>query len=395
MEEIKNVRRPAAINKIEISEKLTHLKDVLKDAKKAGIYLTQEGALRWLTGVRHQITDIAANDISPVSALCLVKGNKYELTFITSPFEMPRIQDELPPIFKTNTEVKIKFALTAPKLGATIIKPTDSIYAATVGQICRPLIGDHKGNQFKKYTWVASMQTAAIAKAAYEIEPGMNGTQVRQIMLNNMIDMGLETNMLLVALKKQENHLHPLYNDKYKITANSMLKLVSAGRLGDVIVSATQMVRFGKISRKEATNYAALQQAVVEYADLYRNGANEHDIYLQCGKRFNMVEKDFGIKGFGKSAYLHHLGGPTSPLGNRDYCLDKTCSNTCFSGMSFAINPVDCLTGTKVEVQGIVNTEGAPTMLDYSLYVPEDMLTFSEVTASGGTVAKIANIIQR
>ena len=395
MGEIKKVKRPAALNKIEISEKLAHLKAVLKSKKKAGIYLTQEGAMRWLTGVRQQITDIAANDISPVNALCAVKGSKFEITFITTPFETPRIKDELPPVFKDNKEVKIKFALNTPKMGASVIKPADTIYAETVDAICRPLIGGYKGNQFKKYTWVASMQTAAITKSAYEIEPGMNGVQVRQIMMNNMTDLGLETNMLLVALKKQEGHLHPLYNEKYKIGANGMLKLVSAGRLGDVIVSATQMVRFGKITRKEATNYAALQQAVVEYADLYRNGANEHDIYLNCGKRFRMIAKDFGIKGFEKSAYLHHLGGPTSPLGNRDYCLDKTSANTCFAGMSFAINPVDCLTSTKVEVQGIVNAEGAPTMLDYSLYTPEDMLTFSEVTASGGTVAKVPNIIQR
>ncbi len=395
MGEIKKVRRPAAINKIEISEKLSHLKEVLKSKKKTGIILTQEGSLRWLTGVRQQITDIAANDISPINALCVVKGNRYEITFITTPYEMPRIQDELPPVFKTNKEVKIKFATKLPKLGAGIIKPEDKIFAEIVDALCRPLIGDQKGNQYKKYVWVAAMQTAAIAKSAYEIAPGMNGVQVRQIMMNNMIDMGLETNMLLVALKKQENHLHPLYNDKYKIAANGMLKLVSAGRLGDVIVSATQMVRFGKITKKEAANYAALQQAVIEYADLYRNGANEHDIYVECGKRFKQVAKDFGLKGFEKSAYLHHMGGPTSPLGNRDYTLDNTSSNTCFAGMSFAINPVDCLTGTKAEVQGIVNAEGAPTMLDYSLYTPEDMLTFTEITASGGTVAKVPDIIQR
>ncbi len=395
MTEIKMARRPATLNKVEISEKLSHLKEVLKSRKKAGLYLTQEGSMRWLTGVRHQIVDIAPNDGSPVCALCMVKGNKFEITLVSAPFEMDRIKDEVPPMFKDNKEVKIKFALTAPKMGASIVKPADAIYASVVDQVCRPLIGDIKGNQFKKYTWTASMQTLAIARAAYEIAPGMNGSEVRQIMMKHMVDLGVETNMLLVALKKQEGHLHPLYNDKYKITSNSMLKLVSAGRLGDTIVSATQMVRFGKITKKEAAHYAALQQAVVEYADLYRNGANEHDIYLECGKRFNKVGRDFGLKGFGKSAYLHHLGGPTSPLGNRDYCLDKTSSNTCFPGMSFAINPVECFTLTKVEIQGIVNTEGAPTMLDYSLYTPEDMLEFKEVTASGGTTAKIAEIIVR
>ena len=395
MAEIKIVKRPAAINKIEISDKLMHLKDVLKKDKKSGIYLIQEGALRWLTGLRQQIIDIAPGTQTEVSALVMVKGNSFELTFVTTPFEMPRIKDEIPPIFNSNKEVKIKFALKEPKMGVSIVKPSDKIYSRVVDAVVRPLIGDHKGNQFKKYTWVASMTTAAIAKTAYELEPGMNGSQVRMLMMKNMVDLGVETNMLLVALKRQEGHLHPLYNDKYKITPSSMLKLVSAGRLGDVIVSATQLVRFGKLTQKEAACYAALQQATIEYADLYRNGANEHDIYTECGKRFNKVAKDFALKGFGKSAYNHHLGGPTSPLGNRDYCLDKTSSATCFAGMSFAINPVDVIASTKAEVQGIINVEGAPTMLDYSLYTPEEMLTFTEVTASGGTTAKIANIIQR
>lgn len=393
MIDLTKIKRPAEITKVELQDKLAHLTAVLKAEKKSGVLLNQEGAMRWLTGVRHQIIDISPADVSPVSALCEIKGKSVSITFITAPFEMDRIKDQLPKVFKGIA--RIKFVNTLAKLGKTVLLPGAADYNKVVGKIVRPLIGGLRGNQYKKYDWVASMQNALVVKCAYEIEPGMNGRDVRAMMFKTFADHGLETNMLLIALKGQGNHLHPLYDERYKVGKNCWLKLVSAGRHADVIVSETLMVKFGKMTNKEAAAYAALQDATVEYADLYRNGVNEQVLYKECGKRFNKVARKYGLKGFGKSAYLHHLGGPTSPLGNRDYCLDASSSADCFAGMSFAINPVENIFGTKVEVQGIVQEEGAPHMLDISKYTDDKLHTFRTVTSENGTVCQMPEVILR
>jgi hypothetical protein len=121
---------------------------------------------------------------------------------------------------------------------------------------------------------------------------------------------------------------------------------------------------------------------------------SESEICAAVGERFKRIERETGLKGFQPSAYFHHMGGPTSPLGNRDYLLEEGGTRRMFPWMQFAINPCDVLQYTKVELQGIVMPEGAPLMLDGSRFVPEDLGLFSDIRASGGTIAKVANIIE-
>lgn len=133
----------------------------------------------------------------------------------------------------------------------------------------------------------------------------------------------------------------------------------------------------------------------MEYADCYRAGAVEGEIYGEVGKRFAMTGEAHGIAGFGASAYLHHLGGPTSPLGNRDYIIEPEGRRRMFPMMQFAVNPVEAAHGLKVEVQGIVTGEGPPRMLDSSIYTPPSLMTCSTITAAGGTRGKVADLIVR
>jgi len=60
----------------------------------------------------------------------------------------------------------------------------------------------------------------------------------------------------------------------------------------------------------------------------------------------------------------------------------------------FAINPVDCLAGLKVELQGIVQSDGAPPhILDTSKYVSPEMLSFREVKSGLGTRALLPELL--
>src|SRR5271169_1469787 len=122
--------------------------------------------------------------------------------------------------------------------------------------------------------------------------------------------------MVLVALTGQEKHLHPLYSSQYRVEKGGWVKLVVGGRYAELIVSITVMAIVGRpLSDGEARIYSALQQAAVEYADLFRNGTSEADIFRNAGVKFTEIENARGLKGFRPSAYNHHMGGPTSPLG--------------------------------------------------------------------------------
>lgn len=379
----------------ELEGKFAHLRAVLERQGFTSILLSREGAIRWLTGTRHQVIDIAPDAESPVHALVRLSPGAVALTFLTARTEMPRIRDQLPEIFRGVAGVTIDFQESAPPQSNGALLPGRAGYDEALAEIIRPLLGGREGNQLRKLEWLHAMTTAVLAETALRLKVGMNGAEVRGMVFSGLASRDVECNLILVALAGQEKHFHPLYNSRYRAERGCWIKLVAGARYAELIVSATAMAKIAAPpTKEEARVYAALQRGTVEYADLYRNGMRESDIYAEVGERFMRIEKETGLKGFQPSAYFHHMGGPTSPLGNRDYLLEAGGTRHIFPWMQFAINPCDVLQYTKVELQGIVMPEGVPLMLDGSRFVPKDLGLFTEIRAQGGTVALVANVIE-
>jgi Xaa-Pro aminopeptidase len=384
---------PPMLTKEELEGKLGHLRGVLDRRGLSAILLSQEGAVRWLTGTRHQIIDIAPDAESPVHALVHVRPEAVDVALLTTRIEMPRVHDQLTEVFRGMEGVRVEFR-ESPGPPSESLLPGATGYEEAVGEIVRPLLGGPNGNQVRKVAWLHSMTVAVLAQTALRLEVGMNGAEVRGRVFSGLASRDVECNLILVALAGQEKHFHPLYDARYRVERGGWVKLVTGTRYAEAIVSATVMVKVGcPPSKEESRVYAALQRGVVEYADLYRNGMSESQIHKEVGERFARIERETGLGGFQASAYFHHLGGPTSPLGNRDYILEAGGTRSMFPWMQFAINPCDVLQHTKAELQGIVMPDGAPLMLDGSRFVPKDLGMFSEVRAQGGTVAMVPNVI--
>ena len=389
-------QRPENLTRTELEMKISHLSAELARAKVRGIHLAQEGAMRWLTGIRHQINDIAPDAASPVQALIRQSGSVLDIAFVTTRIEMPRIRDQVPEAFAGIAGVGISFQETQPSLAADVLAPSAPAYAEVVGRIVRPLLGGLSGNQHAKLAWLSAATTVVMAETARELAPGMNGAEVRARLLENLLRRDIDCNLVLVALAGQETHFHPLWDARYRIEKDCWVKLVAGARFAEMFVSATIMLKLGSPAAEGARKaYRALQEGCVEYADCYRNGAAESHIFEEIGRRFAALEAKHGIVGFAACAYAHHLGGPTSPLGNRDFLIEKGGRRSMFPWMQFAINPVETLFNTKVELQGVVLPDGAPHMLDISSFTPPDLMSFSEIVSSGGTRAKVADILQR
>ena len=394
--ELRLERKPEALARSELEAKIGHLIAELSRAGAGAILFYQEGAMRWLTGIRHQIVDIAPDAASPVQAHARTRGSSLEISFVTTPFEMPRVKDQLPAVFAGLPSVKISFHTSLPSASADALLPSAPGYSEVMGRIVRPVLGGFSGNQYAKISWLCAATTAVLAETGDALEPGMNGAEVRARALEGFLRRDIESNLVLVALHGQEKHPHPLWDSRYRVEHDCWVKLVAGARHAEMILSATVMVKIGsKVSSDALASYRALQEGVVEYADCYRSGAVEGDIYQEIGRRFEAIEKKHGIPGFGASAYAHHLGGPTSPLGNRDYLLSEGGNRVMFPWMQFAINPLETRFATKVEVQGIVMEGSAPHLLDASRFTPSDLLTFRNVVSSNGTKARVADILER
>ncbi|NOU36301.1 MAG: M24 family metallopeptidase [Kiritimatiellaceae bacterium] len=373
---------------------MRHLAGVLADCGYAAVVFSSEGAMRWLTGLKHQLGDIAPGAASPVQALVQVSStDSFKITVVSKTFEMPRLKDEIPSVFKLFPGIEFNFSETVPPLTASTATADSKDYLAVMDRIVRPLPGGLEGSSFKKLEWLSGTAMQALGETAGQLREGMNGLMVRGLLLDNLAARGVDANLVLIALAGQELHLHPIASAQYRVRPEKWMKLVVGARYAEHIVSQSLMVKLGgSVSDREADVYRALQQAAVEYADLYRESVRESDIYAGMVERFKMIENDTGLSGFAQSATLHHPGGGTSPLGNRDRMIDPAGTRRLESWTQFAINPVDTLLGFKVELQGIVRPDGvAPLILDMSQLAPA--LSFRKVTSSNGTTALLPDLM--
>jgi Xaa-Pro aminopeptidase len=388
-------RPPPAITPGELSKKLKRIEDVLCVERYKGIVIKSEGAMRWLTGLKHQLGDIAPFAPSPVNALVVMHGSgQYEISIVAKPYEIHRLKDEIPKVFNAVPGLEYKLVEHMPATSQEILTSEHDNYAATIERIVRPISGGFSGNHFKKLDWLSNMSMKVLAETARQLKPGMDGLTVRGLLLFNLAKHGIDSNLVLVALKGQEKHLHPIASAAYRVEKDSWMKLVAGARYAEHIVSQSIMVKIGKLpTEREITFYKALQDAAVEYADCYRSGASEREVYSEIINRFRNVENKYDLKGFSASALLHHPGGGTSPLGNRDRMLNPDGGRIFEPWTQFAINPVDVLAGFKVEMQGVVQPDNRlPLILDMAKYA-YDLVGFRQVKSSGGTVAHLPELL--
>jgi Metallopeptidase family M24 len=392
--DLEYLQNPLSITTDEIRIKLSHLVKILAKWQYNSIVFNSEGAMRWLTGIKHQLGDIAPSAISPVNVLIHVDNNKgIKISIAAKEFEMSRLKSEIPQLFNAVKGLKYEFCQSLPTPAYNSLQADNSNYQLVIDQIIRPLLGGFSGSQYKKLNKLSNVTMKVLTETARQLYPGMNGMEARGLLLYNLGRHNIDANLTLIALSGQEFYLHPIASANYVVEKGKWLKLVVGSRFAEHIVSQSLMVKLGgRVSEYEQTVYHALQDAAIEYADCYRVGAIEHGVYAEIIERFQKVEHKYGLKGFAKSATLHHLGGGTSPLGNRDQMLDPVGNKILSPWTQFAINPVDTLAGFKVELQGIIQPKKKPPfILKMSEFT--NGLNFRKVTAEGGTTAKLPELL--
>ena len=395
-----HAERPPYFTTEEAAWKVEKLRQSLaaQDVKK--IIFTAEGAVRWLTGLRNQIVAIGAAAASPVHVCASLVDGKLVLAMITNRIEMCRLQDEINThaAFFEKAGARVELVLTDAFDRSGACDPQSGAFSALCEELFLSGTLSENSNYFPKLRYANEMTLALLIEVAYQVEPGMDGMEVFGVLSSLFYRHHMESNLFLIGLSGQEGHLHPLYNEKYKVKKEKWFKLVAGGRDGEHIASQTVLVNIGGgMNAAEVGRYQALQQATAEYADCYRPGITEAQLFDAVGETFARVGLAEGIGGFREVGYHHHLGGPTSPLGNRDYVITKGGAHTIRKFQSFAINPVDPVTNFKVEAQGITGRDAtdAPLLFALDKQDKKHAATFRCVETSRGTKHQIIDPICR
>ena len=389
--------RPPVSTVDEIDSKLRRLRENLEAYKYSRVLITQEGAIRWLTGQSQQVIDIAPDSESPIWIEVDFETNSCKLELIGDHFEMNRLRGESSNICGALGKYHLTFQSKneyRPEPPATLI-PSYPLYHNFLIETVGPLLGGLSGNQYKKLSWLSTATFRALVDVAKNLTPGITGLQLKGRITGILNELGIEENLVLIGLERQESYLHPLARMEYSVPRKGMIKIAVGSRYADALYSGTMTIYIGeKVPENLQKNYEALRKGALEYADLYTPGAREKDIYARVYDIFTRIENDFGIPNFRESAYLHHLGGPLSGLGNRDYLVSPHGEHSVDPWRQFAVNPVDAITYTKVEIQGIVKPSGPPHILDVSRYCIDSPIGFTTTISSKGTEAQLPDILE-
>ncbi|PKL27934.1 MAG: hypothetical protein CVV46_09010 [Spirochaetae bacterium HGW-Spirochaetae-2] len=359
------MRRPMPITKVEFCAKVKQLEDILESHGYTGAYLCSEGAMRWFTGMRHQVVDISPNAPTTVQAIVTVHPQR-SISFFSEPWEAARVGDIMAKGIWNDCGIAVSYGGSSPDFSRPgLLSPTLAGYAELERTIVSPLSEGTAGNQWDKLMWLIGESRQALVEVARLLRPGMTGWDVRSAIYEAYHRRHIELNLVMLGLSGMQKHAHPVIDDDSVVEDGSMVKLVVGARYFDMIHSASQLVAIGrKPSERELHVHRALQEATLAYADQYRSDAVESDLYHCLGPIFLSVAKKQALAGFEKSAYLHHGGGPLSPLGSRDFVVTERGTRSIFPYAQFALNPVDALHYLKFELQGVTLPSGPPLILD-------------------------------
>lgn len=390
--------RPESITKVEFCAKIQQLQSVLEKNDATAIYLCSEGAMRWLTGKRHQVVDIHPGSATTVQAVIDMETDPISIVFYSDPWEAARVHDLIASGPWNDCGIKAAYGGTDADLsGGKTVSPAWETYGEIERAIVSPLVEGLEGNQGKKLSWLVSNSRQALIDIAKEITIGMTGWDLRSLVYRTYHERHIELNLVMLGLSGMTRHLHPVIEDDSIVEPAAVIKIAIGARYYDMFHSATQLVKIDEDpTERELTIHRALQEATLAYADRYRSGAVERDIHRSLGPIFTETARTYHLEGFEQSAYLHHAGGPLSPLGNRDFVLTAQGTRPMLPMAQFSVNPVDALAYLKFELQGIVRPAGAPMILDEFSWCTgkEEQNLFDETVGSDGEKLRLPTIIR-
>lgn len=359
------MERPKSITKGEFCAKMRILEKKLEQLGKKKIYLCSEGAMRWLTGSRHQVVEIAANTPTTVQAVVETSPTT-SLRFFSDRWESNRVHDLIEQGIWNECGVKASYGGTSPDLTEEgIASPLTEDYAEIERSIVSPLAEGMEGNQKAKLDWLVAESRQALIEIAAYMEEGMTGWDLRTLVHHTYHRRHMELNLVMLGLSGMRRHLHPVVEDDSVVEPGAVVKIAIGARYFDMFHSATQLVKIGEApSHRELAVHHALREATLAYADRFTAGAVEKDLHESLGPIFKKVEEKHELEGFTQSAYLHHAGGPLSPLGNRDFVITEKGQRKILPYSQFSVNPVDALEFLKFELQGIALPAGPPRIID-------------------------------
>ncbi len=322
--------------KEEFGVKLSRLRRFLAKEKKAGILINRQDNFAWLTGGGENRV-VTASDSG--SSELLVTAKKAYL--LANNIESGRVMEEELSglevetlVFPWNEEEKKNNLISRIAKPDRFLSDNGSVgKTAELSVFHLPLTGP----EFSRYRVLGKKVGESFTAAAKEIRVNDTEHKIAGIMAEILMAEGICPTVLLVAADKRiAKFRHPIPT---KNRLKKYVMLVVCGRRDGLIVSATRLVSFGKLSPELEQKHKAAAYVDAAFILETRPGRTMAEI-------FTAGVKAYQDSGFPEEWRQHHQGGPTGYAG-RYFKATLTEKRKALAGAAFAWNPSIC--GTKSE----------------------------------------------
>lgn len=336
--------------KQEFDVKISRLQRFLAEKEKKGILINHQDNFSWVTcGGENRVVTASESGASEL----LVTGKKVYL--VANNIESDRVMEEElfglefePLVFPWHEKNKKE------KLLSEIAKPSQLLSDnGSIGKIVdlTPLHFPLTESELIRYRTLGKKVGASFRAASQEIKVGDTENKIAAVMAEILMSQGIYPTVLLIAADERIlKFRHPLPT---KNQLKKYVMMVVCGRQAGLIVSATRLVSFGKLSPELERKHKA-----VVYVDAAFN------LETKPGKMMAEIFTD-GLKayqtcGFPEEWRLHHQGGLTGYQG-RYYMAHQTEKRKVATNSAFAWNP--SIAGTKSEDTILITEKNGPEII--------------------------------
>ena len=334
----------------EVQVKLKRARGYLREKRLSGVLLSRRNNFAWITAGGDNHVSLAQAE--GVAAIFLTGRKAYA---IMSNIESPRLRaEELPRAFEL-LDHPWHDPAGRERIFRRLIKGRA---ASDMPWLDWPLLGDDWNAlhysltpaEVTRYRVLAGEAATALEAAALAVKPGMTEREVAADLAWRCGQRGLDAFVRLIAADERIRRFrHPIPTVK---KVRRMCMLVLCAERGGLVVAATRLVHFGKLSRDLERRHGAV--CLVDAAMIQAS---------QVGRSFREVlqvaQRTYRIVGFDGEWRHHHQGGPTGYAG-REFVVTAREKRAIQPFQPIAWNP--SIAGTKSE-DTILATKRGPELL--------------------------------
>jgi len=324
--------------KVEISEKLRRLEQLLAELNLDAILISRHENIAWLTAGLAEVRIGILRETGAASLLVTKQGRAF---YLTTNNEAARLAQEefchldfqvlVQPWYANDVQASIRKIVGTGKVAG------DAPLGSSEVVSLQPLRCELTAGEMARYRWLGQKTADAAANVLIRLRPGMSEAAIQAMLAERLILEGILPSVYLNAVD------HRISSFPHPVPRRGILERFGmvgfCARRWGLSISVTRFIHFGALSAALEDTFAAVAEVNARLMGATREGESSDGL-------FTVAREAYASLGYAGEERMHHQGGATG-YAEREWVARPEGVERVLSQQAFAWNPN--LRGAKVE----------------------------------------------